>query len=121
MNENNKKYKETHLYTRHITRYTQRSLAEAANMDYTALNKYIKGVKIPNLNTVMRVIAVLDTAEPAALEIIESAGRSIKYDCYPENRAYRALVSMQGYTAERKNELLEPYGTGILKTLKRYK
>lgn len=96
-------------------------MAEAANIDCTTLNKYIKGVKIPNLYTVMRIIAVLDAPEHEALEIIESAGRSIKYDCLPENRVYRQLVLMQGYTAERKNEILEQYGTGILKTLKRYR
>lgn len=95
-------------------------LADAACINDTLLRGYIAGDKRPGLLQLMRIIAALGPTPDRAEHIIHVAGYDISTDGLPENKDYRAIVSLGGGHIDKKNEILMRYGQYIGQAFVRY-
>lgn len=95
-------------------------LADAACINDTLLRGYIAGDKRPGLLQLMRIIAALGPTPDRAEHIIRVAGYDISTDGLPENKDYRAIVSLGGGHIDAKNEILTRYGSYIGHAFVRY-
>lgn len=95
-------------------------LADAACISEKLMRRYINGKRRPSLLQLMRIIATLGPTPERAEHIIHIAGYDISLDGQPENKDYRAIVSLGQGRLDAKNDILMRYDQYIGRAFVRY-